>query len=100
MKLPEVGQTIYVPGAMYVYRGMDDFAGGKAIVSKVKIDKDLPEDNNNRVMVSIKERPNHGYNWYYLEQEQEKLKEIYKDQIAHPDPDDRPEFNDDEEGWH
>ena len=99
MKLPEIGQKIYVPGAMYVYRGIDDFAGGIATVSKVRIDEDLPVTNNNRVMVSILERPNHGYNWFYLEQDQEELKEMYKDQIAHPDPDDRPEFNDDEEGW-
>jgi len=50
---------------MYVYRGLEDFAGGIATVSKVKIDEDLPVTNNNRVMVSILERPNHGYNWFY-----------------------------------
>jgi hypothetical protein len=100
MKVPEKGEKIYVPGAMYVYRGMDDFAGGIATVSNVTINTELPSDNNNRVFVSIEERSTHSYNWYFLEQDQEKLKEMYKEQIAHPDPDCRPEFNDDDEGWH
>jgi len=34
----------------------------------------------------------------HLEQEQEKLKEMYGEEIAHPDPDLR--FNDSEADWH
>ena len=36
MRIPVVGERIYVPGSMYVYRGTDDFAGGLATISKVE----------------------------------------------------------------
>jgi hypothetical protein len=86
---PKVGDVIYVPSALYVFRGSDDFQGGKATVSRVEFN-----------FVNIVERPNHGYNWDLLRDEQEKLKERFGDNVAHPDPDDRPEFNDENEGWH
>lgn len=101
MKIPKVGQKIYVPSSLYVYRGEDDFAGGIATISKVEVDKfGHGPDNPNYCFVSIAEHPGHGYNWFLLEKEQEKLKEMYGDEIAHPDPDYRPEFNDSEADWH
>lgn len=101
MRIPVVGEKIYVPGSMYVYRGSDDFAGGIATISKVEVDKygngpDMP----NYCFVSIEERPGSAYNWANLENRQEELKKMYGDEIAHPDPDDRPEFNDDNADWH
>lgn len=103
MRIPKVGEKIYVPGAMYVYRGEDDFAGGIATISKVEVEVD--RDDNSLDMpiycfVHIEERPGTGYNWALLENEQERLKDLFGDQIAHPDPDDRPEFNDSEADWH
>lgn len=96
---PKIGDKIYVPSSYYVYRGEDDFEGGLATISKVIVSDHLPLDHINAIMVEIEERPGNGYNWRLLEPEQEKLKEKFKDQVAHPDPDYRPEFNDDEADW-
>ena len=92
VKIPKVGDTIYVPTAMYVYRGSDDFAGGRATVSRVY-------EQYGSWWVAIKERPGTGYNWASLGADQENLAAQYGDQLAHPDPDDRPEFNDDGADW-
>jgi hypothetical protein len=89
---PKVGLKIYVPGAMYVYRGEDDFAGGIATISKV-------EKEENLTMVSIEERPGTKYNWKYLLEDQVRLEKIYGDQVAHPDPDYRAEFNQSDADW-
>jgi len=98
--VPEKGQKIYVHSSLYVYRGEDDFAGGIATINKVEFSDFLPEDHYNYTMVGIEERPGTMYNWCHLFEEQEKLKEMYGDQIAHPDPDDRPEFNEgDDADW-
>ena len=96
---PKVGDKIYVPTSLYVYHGEDDFAGGIATINKVELSKTLPPDHYNYTMVGIEERPGTLYNWLPLQEKQEELKERYGDQIAHPDPDDRPEFNDDEADW-
>ena len=63
MKIPKIGDTIYVPSAMYVYRGEDDFAGGKATIKNVDISKDLPLEHTNSIMVGIEERDYVNYNW-------------------------------------
>ena len=100
MRIPKAGEKIYVPSSMYVYRGSDDFAGGIATISKVELDQyGLGVDHPNYCFIKIQERPGHGYNWRLIEKDQEKLKKMYGDQIAHPDPDDRPEFNDSEADW-
>ena len=96
MKIPVVGDKIYVSSSIYVYRGADDFSGGIATVSKVELN---PGNKTNYCFVSIKERPGSTYNWAHLEKEQKKLKKLYGDEIAHPDPDLRPEFNDSEADW-
>jgi hypothetical protein len=82
LKNPKVGQKIYVPDAMYISHGSDDFAGGIATVSRVY------EHSNDDTYVDIKERPGHGYNWTgFIGPDQAKLKEEYKGRIAHADPD-------------
>jgi len=99
-RIPKVGEKIYVPTSLYVYRGADDFEGGIATISSVEIDKyELGPKHPNYCFVSIEERPGTNYNWAILERDQENLKEQYGDQIAHPDPDDRPEFNDRNADW-
>lgn len=90
MTVPKVGDTIYVPSAWYLSHGVDDFAGGKATVSKVVAEN---HGQRERHMVVIKERPGHGYYWDVLEPKQDKLKAEYGDQVAHPNPDDSPESN-------
>ncbi len=96
---PIEGQEIYVPGACYVYRGEDDFAGGKAIINKIKHNDFLSKDHFNYTEVGIKERSGVMYNWNALLEQQDKLKEEYKDQIAHPDPDYSEEFNKPNADW-
>jgi len=90
---PHVGQKIYVSTSLYLSHGMDDFEGGIATISKIEKSKDLPEDHCNYLMVGIKERPGTLYNWKLLLEEQEKLKKRFGKNLAHPDPDNRPEFN-------
>jgi hypothetical protein len=88
--IPVIGQEIYVSGAMYMSHGEDDFAGGRAEIDSVREDI---SGGCPAIFISIKERPGHGYNWKFLEDEQEKLAKAYGNERAHPDPDDRPEFN-------
>ena len=93
MTVPKVGETIYVPSAWYLSHGKDDFAGGKATVTKVEVSRYTDRDGEPIVCICIKERPGTEYNWKTLEPQQEKLKVEYGDQVAHPDPDDSPESN-------
>jgi hypothetical protein len=77
---PQVGDRIYVPSAWYIDHGEDDFAGGWAIVSKVK-------QESYGLFITIEERPDTGYNWDFLRDQQDKLQKEYGEQHAHPDPD-------------
>lgn len=92
-KIPKVGDTIYVPDQWYMSHGVDDFAGGKAKVKKVT----GTINAGKRVhVIEIEERPGHGYYWENSigqEGEQERLKKEYKNQKAHPDPDNHPDSN-------
>jgi len=84
------GMTLYVPGRMSLSHGSSDIAGGKATVKVVTFEenKHIPD---NQWSVAFFEIPKVTYSLVYLLREQETLKERYKDQIAHPDPDeDRP----------
>ncbi len=96
---PIIGEQIYVPTSLYVYRGEDDFVGGIATISKIEYSKHLPEDHFNYTMIAIKERQGTMYNWNVLLEKQEELKIEHKDKVAHPDPDYRAEFNDDNADW-
>lgn len=97
--VPKIGQKIYVPSSIYVYRGEDDFEGGIATINKIDKSDYLPPDHYNYLMVGIEERPGTLYNWRVLCEDQEKLKERFGNQIAYPDPDLRPEFNNDNADW-
>lgn len=92
MKVPKIGDIIYVGSRFYLSHGRDDFVGGKATLTKVE---EGMSQGQMVPWVSIKESPTRSYNWEILAQEQEALKEEFGDQWAHPDPDMRPEFNDD-----
>lgn len=96
---PFVGQKIYVPTSLYVYRGEDDFAGGLATIKEIVKANFLPVDHYNYLSVVILERPGTSYNWRPLLERQEELKKMFGDEIAHPDPDNSPEFNDDNADW-
>lgn len=92
--IPKVDDKIYVPSQWYLSHGVDDFAGGIATVKKVRLDKNMGQRVH---VIEIKERPGHGYYWENnigKEGEQERLKKEYKNQKAHPDPDNHPDSND------
>lgn len=86
-KKPKLGQKIYVPTSLYVYRGRDDFAGGIATISKIEYNDSLPKNHSNYTFIGIKEKESTMYNWKVLLEEQEKLKKQFGEQITHPDPD-------------
>jgi hypothetical protein len=92
MRVPKVGDIIYVGSRFYLGHGRDDFVGGQATVTKVE---EMMSGGRMVPFVSIKESPTRSFNWEFLEPEQERLRQEFGDQRAHPDPDMRPEFNDD-----
>ncbi len=89
--VPLVGQEIYIPSALYISHGRDDIMGGRVVVTKV-----IQEKHGDRIVHSIQVTgfPNITYYWENgLAQQQEDLREQFGDQLAHPDPDKREEFN-------
>lgn len=90
---PKKGNKIYVPSALFISRGADDFAGGIATVKNVEYDERLGKGHMNYCFVSIEERPGSKYNWKDLATKQKELKKTYKKQKAHPDPDMHPDSN-------
>jgi hypothetical protein len=92
MPKPNVGDKIYVEGAIYLHHGADDFRGGLCTVVAVESHFEKDEEVSS---VEIEEDPGTWYTWTgYLEQNQEKWKKEYGEQKAGPKPDLRPEFND------
>ena len=88
MKLPEIGNTLYIPGSYHISRGSDDIDGGLATISEVILSNHLPENHYNYIMVKFKELSQaHSYNYRYLLEKQEELKKDYEGQIAKPNPD-------------
>lgn len=87
---PKIGDKIYVDTHLYLSHGVDDVVGGLATVSEVKRGISGGEPT---YYVSVKEHPGDEYNWEFLSQDQEKLKEQFGDSVAYSDPDNRPEFN-------
>jgi len=88
--LPKVGDDIYVGSSFYLGHGVDDFRGGLCKVFKVKegISGSKPTH-----YVSVKERPGHSYNWEFLAERQDKLKEEHGEARGYSDPDYDPQFN-------
>ena len=96
---PQSGQEIYIYSSYYVYRGEDDFNGGKAIIDKVFFNENLPKNHVNYCMISIVGKPCTKYNYKDLMSQQKLLKKEFKEQIAHPNPDYREEFNQPNADW-
>jgi hypothetical protein len=96
MTIPKPGDVIYVDSELYVWHGVDDFRGGKATISAVQIQGSGDEQG---ARVEIKEHPGHSYSSTSLAERQSMLAAKFGDAWAHPEPDFRPEFNNDSEGW-
>jgi hypothetical protein len=91
LKVPKVGDVIYVPTALYLSHGADDFTGGKALVTDVHC---TYVNGGLEPVIEIRERPNRGYYWKTtIGEQQEKLAEEYGDNWSHPSPDMHPDAN-------
>jgi hypothetical protein len=94
MTVPKPGDVIYVDSELHVWHGVDDFRGGKATVSAVRMG-----DGEESAQIEIVEDPGTWYTWAFLAPKQANLAAKFGRERAHPHPDLRPEFNDDVEGW-
>jgi hypothetical protein len=95
-QIPEVGDVIYLPSEHYLSHGVDDLHGGKATVTSVE---EQSYGGHAMLFVRTAVKPDTLTSWRYLEEMQAELAERFGDTAAHPDPDDRPEFNDPSESW-
>jgi len=95
-----VGNKLYIPSSFHVYRGVDDFIGGIAVIKKIEMSKILPITHINSTMVVFEERPNIKYNLRSIIEQQRDLKRKFGKAIAHPDSDLRPNFNQPKADWH
>ena len=91
--VPELqkGDVIYIGTELYLGHGRDDFRGGLAEVSDVRQEKSKGQLTP---FVRVVQQPDTLHNWKLLASEQKELRKRHGKDWAHPDPDDRPEFND------
>jgi hypothetical protein len=87
----KIGDKVYVNSSFYLSHGSDDFVGGLATVTEVLTQISGGEPTT---FIRIKESPRTTFNWgQHLSKEQGKLQKQFGNGAAHPDPDERPEFN-------
>ena len=90
--IPRPGDEIYVYTSLYLSHGVDDVRGGRATVTRVETemfgDRSVP-------FVEVAEHPGWLYNWEHLAEQQTQLAARFGELRARPDPDMRPQFNDD-----
>jgi hypothetical protein len=84
------GDVIYVDTSLYLSHGRDDFCGGLAEVIEVKAGISAGDSTP---FVRLAQEPDTLHNWPYLAAKQKELRERFGKNWAHPDPDNRPEFN-------
>ena len=56
-------------------------------INEIEYSDHLPPDHYNYCSVGVEERPGTLYNYKYLLDEQDELKEQFGDQVGYPDPD-------------
>lgn len=91
-QLPELrkGDVIYVDTELYLSHGRDDFRGGLAEV--VEFGPDISAGKQTP-FVRVAQELDTWHNWQELASIQKRLRREFGQSWAHPDPDDRPEFN-------
>jgi hypothetical protein len=82
--VPRPGTDIYVPTSLYLSHGVDDFQGGLAQVYRVE---QRTTGGQPALFVSVVERPGVQYNWAFLKDQQDALREHFGTRRARPDPD-------------
>lgn len=93
---PLLGEPIYLPTSLHIYRGRDDFEGGLCTVNKIELGVSAGKPT---YFIRIKENPGVQYNWEYLVENQEGWKEEYAGVRGAKSPDFRRKFNNDEADW-
>jgi hypothetical protein len=90
--VPELrkGDVIYIGTELYLGHGRDDFRGGLADVNEVRqnVSKGQPTP-----FVRVLQQMDTIHNWKLLASEQKELRQRHGKSCAHPDPDNRLEFN-------
>jgi hypothetical protein len=91
-RVPELreGDVIYVETELYIGHGCDDFCGGLAEVIEVRQEKSKGQLTP---FVRVVQQPDSLHNWKMLAEGQKELRRRHGISWAHPDPDNRPEFN-------
>jgi len=91
--VPELrkGDVIYIGTELYLGHGRDDFRGGLAEVSEMRVEKSKGQPTP---FVRVVQQPDTIHNWKLLAAEQKELRQRHGKDWAHPDPDNRLEFND------
>jgi len=91
-QVPELhkGDVIYVDTSLYLSHGRDDFRGGLAEVIEARADISAGKPTP---FVRLAQDSDTWHNWQMLAANQKKLRAEFDKNWAHPDPDDRPEFN-------
>lgn len=85
------GDVIYIGTELYLGHGRDDFRGGLAEVMDVRQEKSKGQLTP---FVRVVQQPDTLHNWKLLASEQKEHRRQHGKSWAHPDPDNRPEFND------
>ncbi len=88
--IPRIGNTIYVPTALYCDHGRDDRRGGKSVVTRVESGISAGEKTP---FVSVEAFPGTSFNWSHLAAQQDDLRIKFGNQQARLDPDYSSEFN-------
>ena len=95
-QVPEVGDVIYIPSQRSLSHGVDDVRGGRAAVTAVE---ELLCAGKATLFIRTPVEPDTLTSWAYLEEQQAELAARFGDSEAHPDPDERPQFNDAAGDW-
>lgn len=92
-RIPELRRddVIYVDTELYLWHGRDDFRGGLAQVIECRMDISAGKATP---FVRVAQQMDTWHNWRELAGMQKKLRSEFGKNYAHPDPDNRPEFND------
>ncbi|HEV7673141.1 MAG TPA: hypothetical protein VGQ12_01290 [Candidatus Angelobacter sp.] len=93
-QVPELhkGDVIYIGTELYLGHGRDDFRGGLAEVMEVRQEKSKAQPTP---FIRVVQQLDTIHNWTLLASEQKELRQRHGKDWAHPDPDHRPEFNED-----
>lgn len=89
-----MGEPIYIPTSLHVYRGRDDFEGGLCVVNRIEMGKSAGKPT---FFIGIKETVGVLYNWEHLISNQEEWTKEYAGRKGRRNPDFRSEFNKDDD---